>query len=89
MKIDLTSNSPVEFKNQVRQILRQCNHAVSSLSDKFEQQSDLNDLKLENNHIEPDNYKNNVLFLAKSILQAKIKRLNETLDQLKEIDSLN
>lgn len=89
MKIDLTSNSPVEFKNQVRQIIRQCNHAVSSLSDQFEQQCDLNDIKLENNHIEPDNYKNNIVFLAKSTIQAKIERLNNTLNQLKEIDSLS
>lgn len=87
MKIDLTSNSPVEFKNQVRQMLRQCNDDISNLSDQFEQQSDMNDLKLENNYIEPDNYKNNVLFLAKSTLQAKIERLNNTLKQLKEIDN--
>lgn len=88
MKLNvIAKESPVEFKNQVRQILRQCNHAVSSLSDQFEQQCDLNDIKLENNHIEPDNYKNNILFLAKSTIQAKIERLNNTLKQLKEIDS--
>lgn len=85
MKID-KKGSNVEFRNQISSIVRQCNHQISSFTSDAEQQIEMLDLKLENNYIDADKYKNEVISIHKNILGKKIQRLQSLYSQLQELE---